>query len=293
MKGDLDGDVFANKHKAWLFVDWSPDFDKETPETKATTNMFLIYAAREAAFLFGAMGDQTNRAKYEQWASALTLSARQHLKDAGGTFGDRRQENAMAVLSGTASETDRQAIYEKVFAPASPSWGEIASPYYNNYVIFAMSRLGHTREAMDFVRRYWGGMIQQGATSFWESYDPSWDKHDFHSHLQADDGTGYFVSLSHGWSSGATNWLTERVLGVRPTAGGFTRCEIHPDLGDLAWAEGDVPTPHGTIHVRATPTSLHVKLPKGVLAEANLNGGKVLMDASHAAHEFEMKNAGG
>ena len=75
---------------------------------------------------------------------------------------------------------------------------------------------------------------------------------DFHAHLSADDNIGYFVSLCHGWSSGPTSWLTERVLGIRPTSGGFKTADIAPDLGDLSWAEGDVPTPRGLIHERAS-----------------------------------------
>jgi alpha-L-rhamnosidase len=280
MKGDEENGVFVNKRGEWPFVDWSPDFDKDSPETRASTHLFMIYAAKEAAFLFSALGDPQNRASSLGWAASLESMARAHLQDADGTFGLRRQENAMAVYSGTALPASHDAIYGKVFAPDSPSWNQIATPYYNNYVIFAMSELGHTQDAMDFVRRYWGGMIKEGATSFWESYDQSWNKHDSHLHLNADDGTGYFVSLSHGWSTGATNWLTERVLGVRPSAGGFSKCDIQPDLGDLAWAEGDVPTPHGLVHVKASQSGIEVKLPKGVTATVVYNGKSTVLDAS-------------
>jgi alpha-L-rhamnosidase len=139
-----------------------------------------------------------------------------------------------------------------------------------------MSLAGHNRETLDFLRRYWGGMLAEGATSWWEGYDPTWEKTDFHAHLQADNGTGYFVSLSHGWSSGPTSWLTERVLGVRPTSGGFQTAEIVPDLGGLAWAEGDVPTPQGAIqlHVetKGGETTVRVTMPKGVDALIGVPG---------------------
>ena len=56
-------------------------------------------------------------------------------------------------------------------------------------------------------------------------------------------------SLDHGWSSGAAPALTTQVLGVKPVAPGFAKFTVTPHPGDLEWAKGDIPTPHGTIHV--------------------------------------------
>jgi hypothetical protein len=99
-------------------------------------------------------------------------------------------------------------------------------------------------------------MLAEGATSFWEAYYPSWPKNNFHASLQADDGTGYFVSLAHGWSTGPTPFLMEQILGIQPTGAGFSQVTIRPDLAGLAWAKGAEPTPHGLLKVdlRASPT---------------------------------------
>jgi hypothetical protein len=279
MRGDLDErGLYANRHKAWAYVDWAPDFNGDSPLAYAATQMFYIKAAREAAFLFREMGDAANAARSATWADELTRAAQMYLYNPDArAFSDRRQDNAMAIYSGATTPEQTQSIYAAVLRPDSPAWQRIASPYYNNYVIYAMSLAGHTRETLDILRRYWGGMLAEGATSWWEAYDPSWDKQDFHAHLQADNGTGYFVSLCHGWSAGPTSWLTERVLGVRPTAGGFKTVEIAPDPGDLAWAEGDVPTPHGNLHVRvergATGVRVRATVPAGVEADITPPGG--------------------
>ena len=92
-------------------------------------------------------------------------------------------------------------------------------------------------------------MIAEGATTFWEAYDPSWPKDNPHVDLQADGRAGYFVSLCHGWSAGPTYWLMEQVLGIRPIAPGFSKTIIRPDLIDLQWARGQEPTPHGLLKV--------------------------------------------
>jgi hypothetical protein len=55
--------------------------------------------------------------------------------------------------------------------------------------------------------------------------------------------------LCHGWSAGPAAWLHTAVLGVQPDTFGYTKVDFTPCLGDLAWAEGTIPTPHGPVHV--------------------------------------------
>jgi alpha-L-rhamnosidase len=293
MQGELDAkNLFANKRGAWPFVDWSPGFDGDTPSARAATQMFYVQAAHDAVYLLGEMGDTANAAKYAAWGDTLTQAARQSLLDpTANTYGDRLQENAMAVYSGVATPEQQRAIYAAVLNPDSPAWDKtgtppynngVISPYYNNYVIYAMSRTGHTADTLRVLRDYWGAMLAEGATTCWEAYDPHWPKADSHANLYADGNHGYFVSLCHGWSSGPTSWLTERVLGIRPTGAGYRTAEIAPDLGDLSWAEGDVPTPHGPIHVRAEKAdnglAVQVTLPPGVDAQVRLTGRMVRLN---------------
>lgn len=283
-RGELDDrGVFANNRKSWTFVDWAPEFNGDTPLARAATHMFMVTAVRDGAFLLGEMGDKAAAAKYSGWAEELAAAGRKYLSDpATGTYSDRRQENAMAVYSGVATPEQTKTIYDTILHPGSPAWDKVATPYYNNYVIHAMSMAGHTPETIGLIRTYWGGMIAQGATSFWEGYDPKWPKVKWHANLQADNGMGYFVSLCHGWSAGVTSWLTQWVLGVRPTSGGFKTAEIVPELGDLKWAEGDVPTPNGQIHVRAEKSrgglKLQIKLPAGVDALVGCPGTKAAVN---------------
>jgi len=301
MRAECDErDLFVNKTGKWSFSDWSPDFDGDSPAQHVATQLFYAKAAQEGAFLLREMGDKTGAAQVEGWSEALAVAARQNLSTGAGaagasTFGNRLQPNAMAIYSGVATKEQRAAIYAQVLAPDTPAWNRsgallgdrpVMSPYYGNYVLFAMSEAGHNADAMRVIRDFWGGMLAQGATTFWEAYDPRWPKEDFHAHLQADGQTGYFVSLCHGWSAGPTNWLTERVLGVRPTSGGFKTAEVAPDLGDLTWAQGDVPTPNGTIHERVQnidgKMTLRLSLPPGVRADVSLAGTALEIDGRTA-----------
>ena len=75
-------------------------------------------------------------------------------------------------------------------------------------------------------------------------------------------------SLSHGWSSGPAPFLSERVLGVRFTAPG-TVC-IKPDLGDLDFVRGTVPSQFGLIHVEADRSGkVKTEIPDGLKVVAD------------------------
>ncbi len=73
--------------------------------------------------------------------------------------------------------------------------------------------------------------------------------------------TWYGGTISHGWGATPTRDLMTRVLGVEPAEPGFDVARIRPHLGDLDWAEGRVPTPHGPIAVRVEPGRIVVDSP--------------------------------
>jgi alpha-L-rhamnosidase len=62
-------------------------------------------------------------------------------------------------------------------------------------------------------------------------------------------GLGSDTSLAHGWSTTPVSALSGYVLGVQPATAGYATWTVQPEPGDLTWAEGNVPTPHGTIGV--------------------------------------------
>jgi hypothetical protein len=66
----------------------------------------------------------------------------------------------------------------------------------------------------------------------------------------------------------------EEVLGVQPTGAGFATVNLRPDLVDLQWARGAVPTPRGLIKVdmrkRPGATEVAVDLPQGVVVRLSV-----------------------
>ncbi|MFP5266677.1 MAG: alpha-L-rhamnosidase C-terminal domain-containing protein, partial [Acidobacteriota bacterium] len=244
--------LFADKNHAWTFVDWSPELSGDTPLTRMATQFEFYAAFKDGAYLLRQLNDDANARKFAAEAQKLKTAAQQYLQDSSGSYGDRWQTNAYAVLSGVADPAQYPAIWKDALSTVGHIKYNpfIITPYYNYYVVSAMAKMGHRQSALNWIRQYWGGMTQEGATSFWEGYDPAWYKGvDFHASLQADNMSGYRVSLAHGWSSGVTPWLMEQVIGIKATGPGFSTVNIRPDLLDLSWAEGGEPTPRGMLKV--------------------------------------------
>jgi hypothetical protein len=271
-----DRGLFADRRGEWPYVDWSPGFNEKSPHALKATHLFLVRELKEGSWLLREMGDQAAADRYRRWADDAAAAAQRYLLDGStGTFGDRWQENTWAVCSGVATPAQGKAIWSQVLIHRYPV-ELFMTPYQHNYTLQAMTALGHTPEALAFVRWFWGGMLAEGATSTWEGYDPRWPKEQFHRHLKADNGQGYFVSLAHGWSAGVTTWLTQAILGVRPIEPGMRRVSIRPELVDLRWIRGTVPTPRGPIEVSVRrlggAMSAVVSLPPGTRADVALPG---------------------
>src|SRR5262245_12559353 len=135
--------------------------------------------------------------------------------------------------------------------------------YGQAYNVAALFEAGHPAAALALVRRYWGSMLERGATTFWESFDPD------EPHVTELDlyGRRYGVSRCHGWSGAIAGVLATYVLGVRVRAPGGRRVTLRPQLGNLAWVEGAVPTPLGALRVRWTTTGARLEVPTGMRAD--------------------------
>ena len=101
------------------------------------------------------------------------------------------------------------------------------STFYGYYMLQAKAKAGDYQGALNCIRNYWGGMLDMGATTFWEDFDLAWTKNaapitdivpdgkdDIHGDFGAYCYKNLRHSLCHGWASGPTSWLSEHVLGV-------------------------------------------------------------------------------
>ena len=87
------------------------------------------------------------------------------------------------------------------------------------------------RNALDLIKEGWSFMLNNGATTCWES---------FHS---LTGGT-----VCHAWSAHPLALLSKHVLGIKPVAPGWKTFKFEPTADTrITYAKGKVPTPYGEI----------------------------------------------
>lgn len=151
------------------------------------------------------------------------------------------------------------------------------STFLGYYTLTAAAKAGEYAPALDIMREYWGGMLEMGATTFWEDFNIDWmynsaridevvpeGKRDIHGDFGAFCYTGLRHSLCHGWASGPAPYIAENVLGVTPLTPGFKKARVSPQLSGLEWMRGAVPTPFGSIEIEADASGAKITAPDGI-----------------------------
>ena len=220
----------------WLFVDWAP---VDTRGESAAVNALYYGTLRAASDLAIALAETAYAQHLGTLADRVCRGMHRVLRDSP-LFRDARvdgevtsetseQANVWGIVFGVV---DERGANDTLDALASPDRHivRIASPYFSFYLLTALARAGRHEEAVGYIRKHWKVMLDWGATTWWETWEPK-------------------ASLCHGWSSGPTWFLPARILGIRPGAPGWKEVIVEPHVADLTWAQGSVPTPFGDVVV--------------------------------------------
>ena len=168
-------DIDAAAKTWWLFVDWKQGLDKQT-----ALQGIIIMTMKNTYELAKLLGKEKEVADLPQIIEKMTLAAKKYLYDAEkGYFisGNNRQvsyaSQAWMILSGVANnEEGKKALTGiKDFSETIKPGG----PYLMHYYIEAMIKVGMNEDAKNEIKRFWGGMVNKGADTFWEVYDPEND----------------------------------------------------------------------------------------------------------------------
>ena len=79
------------------------------------------------------------------------------------------------------------------------------TPYLYHYVVEGLLAAGLRRDARTMLENYWGGMVQAGADTFWEVYDPA-------QPLSSPYGDIHINSFCHAWSCTPAYFLRSGLL---------------------------------------------------------------------------------
>lgn len=252
----LDGD--------WVFVDWADEpMDKHG---QLSFEQILFRKSLESiAAVANIVGAETDANEYAAKAAELASKIEPFFWDdeknalvhnrVDGAKSNKvfRYSNMFAIMYGYLDKQKQDKVKNSVIL--NDAVLRITTPYMRFYELEALCMLGEQERVMKEMKAYWGGMLKEGATSFWEKYNP--DEHG--RDKLAMYGRPYGKSLCHAWGASPIYLLGKYYLGVVPTKPGFEEYTVAPTLGGLDWMEGTVPTPFGKVWVKMDSHSVSVK----------------------------------
>ena len=248
-----DADGFVAKGLDWVFVDWAK------PQSSTAMHMIWYGALEAAARLADRIGDG-RAADYRALAARVRTSLDRRAWDEKRglyradpddltIFG--RQANVFAVIFGVASPEKAARIGDELVADRLPPVG---TPYVYGWELIALNRTGHHKAFFDGLERVFGGMLDAGATTFWEGYDDAEKGNDRYRFY----GRPWGKSLCHVWSAWPAFIFVSEAMGVKPTSDGWKTWEKNPISGSEG-LRARVPTPLRVLEVSETTSSEHCR----------------------------------
>lgn len=236
------------------FIDWQTRGSGNIQAVHSAIQGLMLWAFNDAKKIFSELGRDTN---------TLDASIRKlitHIPDPAGS----KAAAALMTLSGL-NDSSKVILNDLCNGVGT---------FYGTYILESIP----TVPALCLIRSNWGAMLDRGATTFWEDFDPGWlensgridelpapGQKDIHADFGNFCYKGLRHSLCHGWASGPTSFLSKRVLGIKFLQPGGTKIAICPDLGGLEFVSGRMPTPRGLVSIVADQSGkVEVTAPAGV-----------------------------
>lgn len=249
-----NGDIHITEQ--FLF-DW-PSHGSDDEEEGIRSLFYL--AALRSRYLFKMLGEDT--ACCEKMLHMLSKTGKQ--------IKQFKQCEAFAVYSG---RRDAQTAYPFLVKDGVSGF----STFMSYYVLQTILDSGHPDKALDLMKQFYGGMLDLGATTFWEEFDlqemkgcvpideyPVGGKKNAHGSFGQHCYIGYRRSLCHGWACGPIPFLIQGILGIKVLEKGCSKVRISPVSAGLEWYEISYPTPKGIINVSFKNNKFDCSVPKGV-----------------------------
>lgn len=124
-----------------------------------------------------------------------------------------------------------------------------ASPFFYYYVIEALKKIGgYEVEIIDFIKRRWGLMLDSGATTCWEMWNPE---------------PGY-ISLCHAWSAHPIIHFVELIGGIRPAGYNWGEIQQISPVYKINSVKLFIPTPSGNISVERNNGKIDFEVANGI-----------------------------
>lgn len=251
--------LMDSRPEDWVFVDWA---DLDNSGEVCCEQMLLIAALKKCVILSEEFGYKDKAERYRAiYKETEAKLERFWLEDKKGyTYSVRNGKpdgkilmhpNVFAVLFDLCDDNRKEMIKQNVLE--NPDIPKIVTPYMRFYELAALCRIGETKYVMDETINYWGAMIKEGATTFWERYDPE----EKGAEKYAMYGRKYGKSLCHAWGATPLYIIGRYIVGLKASENGksFT---LKPDLAGLKRFKAEMPLAKGSVKVEADEKTIRV-----------------------------------
>ena len=251
--------LMDSRPEDWVFVDWA---DLDNSGEVCCEQMLLIAALKKCVILSEEFGYKDKAERYRAiYKETEAKLERFWLEDKKGyTYSVRNgnpdgkilmHPNVFAVLFDLCDDKRKEMIKQNVLE--NPDIPKIVTPYMRFYELAALCRIGETKYVMDETINYWGAMIKEGATTFWERYDPE----EKGAEKYAMYGRKYGKSLCHAWGATPLYIIGRYIVGLKASENGksFT---LKPDLAGLKRFKAEMPLAKGSVKVEADEKTIRV-----------------------------------
>ena len=233
----------------WTFIDWSP-IDKTGA---VCAEQILLCAAYDKLSLIDEVLGVNDRGYKEKSRSLLKKINDLYWDSEKGAFIDSfasgkrnvtRHANIFAIMYNLVTPEQTESITKNVLF--NDNITKITTPYFEGYELDALAKLGYFEKIEDMLYNYWGKMLELGATTIWEEFDPTKEGTEHYAMY----GSLYGKSLCHAWGAGPIYLFGRYYLGIYPTSPAYETFNVEPKCGGLTEFEGTVPVKGGIVTVK-------------------------------------------
>ncbi len=254
----IGGLLFSSR--VWSFIDWTKEWKTSFGVPPATfdgpitmESLLFILGLKYSAEICSWLGYADLSAQLLNEAASVQSAVKNHCRRSDGMFTDgpytkvcSQHSQVFAILTGTVSAEEGKGLLKMTLDdPESYAQCSVAMMFY----LFRALEMCGMYDRTDALWNIWRDMLKKNLTT-------------------CEEDNVLSRSDCHAWGALALYELPSVILGVRPSAPGFSEMEINPVPGLLQWAQGKAVTPRGTAEIswKLVDRKLEVKadIPPGI-----------------------------
>lgn len=262
LEGQLDENgFFVGRPGDWIFLDWT-EMDKDGPVCGEQMLLAMCYKTMETLSQLADSRKDAPGSYNHKLSVLLERIDQKYWREEKGAYIDSftsgkdhvtRHANIFAVLFGFAVGKKKDTIRRKVLL--NQEIPAITTPYFKFYELEALCLLEERKDVKKIIKTYWGGMLDQGAVTFWEEYDPDKKAEDQYEMY----GDPYGKSLCHGWAASPIYLIGRYFIGLKATDIAYRTFVVEPDLTLFDRFDCHFPIKGGTVAVKWDGRELSVQ----------------------------------